>query len=52
MFLLKNKPHELTGNYKKHYEAHVKPDLLLIWKEYKDTLILEIVRTGTHSDLF
>jgi mRNA interferase YafQ len=49
---VKHKPHALTGNYKNHFEAHVKPNLLLIWKEYNDTLILELVRTGSHSDLF
>ena len=25
--------HKLTNNYKNHYEAHVKPDLLVIWFE-------------------
>lgn len=48
----KNKPHMLSGNYKGHYEAHVKPDLLLIWLEYDDVLIVEMVNAGSHSDLF
>jgi mRNA interferase YafQ len=27
----KNKLHQLSGNYAKHWECHVLPDLLLIW---------------------
>lgn len=48
----KNKPHSLKGNFKGHYEAHIKPDLLIIWLEDNNTLTLELVRSGTHSDLF
>ncbi|MGN0750915.1 MAG: type II toxin-antitoxin system YafQ family toxin, partial [Treponema sp.] len=44
--------HELTGNYAGHRECHVLPDLLLIYRIFKDILILELVDTGTHSDLF
>ena len=44
--------HELTGNYAGHRECHVLPDLLLIYRIYKSVLILELVDTGTHSDLF
>ena len=33
-------------------ECHIKPDWLLIYKVYDDRLILELIRTGTHSDLF
>ena len=43
--------HELTGNYAGHRECHVLPDLLLIYRIYKNILILELVNTGTHSDL-
>lgn len=48
----KHKPHILSGNYSKHWECHVMPDLLLIWlqKDVEETIIL--VRAGTHSDLF
>ena len=42
--------HELTGNYAGHRECHVLPDLLLIYRIYKNILILELVNTGTHSD--
>ena len=33
-------------------ECHIKPDWLLIYKKYPDRLVLELLRTGTHSDLF
>ena len=42
----------LTDNYAGHRECHVLPDLLLIYRIFKDILILELVDTGTHSDLF
>lgn len=44
--------HKLNGNYAGYWECHVKPDLLLIWDENSEINILELVRTGTHSDLF
>jgi mRNA interferase YafQ len=48
----KHNPHKLSGNYKGYWECHVKPDLLLIWNENEQINLLELVRTGTHSDLF
>lgn len=48
----KHKAHKLSGNYKGYWECHVKPDLLLIWDENEQIKLLELVRTGTHSDLF
>lgn len=49
---VKHNPHKLKGNYKGFWECHVKPDLLLIWDENSEILLLELIRTGTHSDLF
>lgn len=43
--------HELTGNYASHRECHVLPDLLLIYRIYKNILIFELVNTRNHSDL-
>ena len=43
--------HELTGNYAGHRECHVLPDLLLIYRIYKNILIFELVNTRNHSDL-
>ncbi len=48
----KHKAHKLNGSYKGYWECHVKPDLLLIWDENEQINLLELVRTGTHSDLF
>lgn len=47
---LKNKDHNLVGNYAGHRECHITPDWLLIYRIKDDELILD--RTGTHSDLF
>lgn len=44
--------HELKGDYKGNRECHVLPDLLLIYKICENVLILTLVDTGTHSDLF
>jgi addiction module toxin, RelE/StbE family len=49
---VKYKDHALTGNYEGCRECHVKPDLLLIYKKDKTKVILYLIRTGTHSDLF
>ena len=49
---VKYKPHKLTGNYKNCWECHIKPDWLLIWKQNDQELVLLLLDTGTHSDLF
>ena len=33
-------------------ECHIDPNWLLIYRIYNDLLILELIDTGTHSDLF
>ena len=43
---------EDSRNYKGMRECHIKPDWLLIYKIYADRLVLELIRTGTHGDLF
>lgn len=47
---LKNKDHNLSGNYIGYRECHIEPDWLLIYC-YEDNELL-LYRTGTHSDLF
>lgn len=49
-----NKDHALFGNMTGLRECHIKPDWLLIYgKEDNGELhILNLIRTGTHSDLF
>lgn len=42
----------LQGNWKGYRECHILPDWLLIYKQEQDLLILTMVRTGSHSDLF
>lgn len=46
--------HGLTDDkfYKKCRECHIEPDWLLVYKKNKHDLILVLVETGTHSDLF
>ncbi len=50
----KYKNHILTDS--KHYkncgECHIEPDWLLIYKYVENKLILILVDTGSHSDLF
>lgn len=45
-------PHMLSGNWVGHWECHIRPDWLLIHKLTDDIMVLTLVRTGTHSDLF
>jgi len=48
----KHKPHKLTGNYKDCWECHIQSDWLLIWLIDNETNAIQLIRTGTHSDLF
>ena len=44
--------HNLEGNWEGHRELHIRPDWILIYQKKDNLLILELSRTGTHSDLF
>ena len=44
--------HPLSGNWKDHRELHLEPDWLLVYHIAEDILVLSLVRTGTHSDIF
>ena len=44
--------HELAENLKGSRECHILLDLLLIYRIFNDILILELVDTGSHADLF
>lgn len=50
----KYKDHSLvdSAEFKGCRECHVEPDWLLVYKKNKKDLILLLVETGTHSDLF
>ena len=43
---------QLTKEYKNVRECHIHPDWLLIYRISKKELILELIRTGSHSELF
>lgn len=45
------KDHYLVGNWPGYRECHIKPDLLLIYKQPVDP-ILRLARLGSHSELF
>lgn len=49
---VKHKPHKLKGNYAGNWEAHIKPDLLIIWFEITAENEITLLRLGSHSDLF
>ena len=46
------RPHQLHGNRKGQWECHIQPDWLLVWEQYDSELVLIMLNTGTHSDLF
>lgn len=46
------KDHPLIGNYKDCRECHLAPDWLLIYRIDAKKLVLILVDTGTHTDLF
>jgi mRNA interferase YafQ len=47
----KNHDHGLAGDWRDHRECHLKPDLLLIYRKPDDE-VLQLVRLGSHSELF
>lgn len=50
----KNRDHQLINYMGKDAvrECHIQPDWLLVYEIQQDKLILGLLRTGTHSDLF
>lgn len=48
----KYQPHVLHGNRKGQWECHIQPDWLLVWEQHDQELILIMLNTGSHSDLF
>ena len=44
--------HALSGDYSGCRECHIAPDWLLVYEVMERDLILYLMRTGTHSDLF
>lgn len=46
------KAHKLSGKFQGIWECHIQPDWLLIWNQEDKELILLLLDTGTHSDIF
>ncbi len=46
------KDHRLQGSLSTYRECHLDSDWLLVYHIHHEILILELVRTGTHSDIF
>lgn len=45
--------HQLKGKeFKGCRECHIEPDWLLVYRIIENELLLELLHTGTHSDLF
>lgn len=51
---LKHKNHKIINDkyYKNCGECHIEPDWLLVYKYQENDLVLLLVDTGSHSDLF
>lgn len=45
----KYRDHQLTGELKAFRDCHIKPDLVLIYRQHED--VLQLVRLGSHSEL-
>lgn len=43
--------HALQGNWKGFRECHIRPDLLLVYKETPDDKV-KLARLGSHSEIF
>ena len=48
----KYRDHAMSGDFIGYRECHIEPDWLLIYKIEEDALLLTLMRTGSHSDLF
>lgn len=48
----KDHPLRNTDEFKDCRELHIEPDWLLVYKYSNENLILYLIRTGSHSDLF
>ena len=46
------KAHRLSGNMNGIWECHIRPNWLLVWEQNDDELIMLMLRTGTHQEVF
>ena len=42
--------HALSGNWAKHRDCHIRPDLMLIYRKTQDERLI-LLRLGSHSEL-
>lgn len=49
---LRHRAHRLSSKFDCCWECHITPDWLLLWEYNEDELILLLLQTGTHSDIF
>lgn len=48
----KYRNHSLWGRFAGTFECHIEPNWLLIYEKRDDILVLCLIRTGSHGDLF
>lgn len=48
----KHHAHKLNSKFHHCWECHINPDWLLLWDYFEDELVLLLLQTGTHSDMF
>ena len=48
----KHHNHELSGKFKGVWGCHIQPDWLLLYLKDNGVLVLTLIDTGTHSDIF
>ena len=48
----KYRDHRLIGKYLGCCECHIEPDWILIYRLESERIVLYLLRTGSHSDLF
>ena len=44
--------HKLKGDMEGYFECHIESDWLLIYRRQEDILVLVMLYTGTHAELF
>lgn len=49
---MRHRDHPLRGNLVGRRECHIAPDWLLVYRKCERTLVLILLRTGSHADLF
>ena len=45
-------PHQLHGDRRGQWECHIQPNWLLVWQQHNRELVLVMLNTGTHADVF